>query len=169
MTPSNLTVGLAPDTLKGIQKIAITVAIIGGAGAAAYFIYRAIKKRLDSRDSRKQISDTEDDLKTLIKNGQKLTLTASAQQAIANGLFQAMDGYGTDENAILREFAKINNDADLLAVIKTYGVKTLSSGNFNPVPNFTGTLTEALAQELSSEYVTAINGMLSRKGIKQRL
>lgn len=154
-----------PPWAKGVIAVAGTAAAV----YTGYLVYQGIQSYKAKRDSRAQVDAASDDLTGLIKNGTKPTLSASQLNLISNNLFTAMDGYGTNSDAILHEFAKINNEADLLALIKTYGTKTISSGSFNPEPNFIGSLTAALSNELSNTYILALNNMLSRKGIKNRI
>jgi hypothetical protein len=162
----------ATDTL--IKKLPpwaaglISVAIIGGIGFTAYMIYRKVKQMKADKASKKEVSDINDDIKKLQKTGIKQTLSASEIASIANNLFTAMDGYGTNYDMILKNMVRVNNQIDLLAVINSYGVRELSSGKGNPAPNLRGTLGQAFADELSSDEMNAVNMMLARKGIKQR-
>ncbi len=160
---------LDKDAVSGINKILITVGVMAAIGITGYLVYKGIKNAKAKADSKREDADNKNELNSLIVSGIKPTLTQAQISGIANALFGAMDGYGTDYNSIAHEFAKINNDADMLSVAQAYGVREVSSGNLNPEPNFTGTLQAALKSELSSSQVSAINGVLSRKGIKNRL
>ncbi len=164
-TPS-ISLGWGASEIKGLLIVA---GVLAGIGITGFLVYKGVKNYNAKRDSKAQVNAAEDDLAGLIKNGVKPTLSNSQLQLISNNLFTAMNGYGTNEDAVIHEFAKINNEADMLALIKTYGTKTLSSGSYNPAPNFTGSLTAALAEELSDTYIAALNGLLSRKGIKNRI
>lgn len=155
--------------VKAIKPLLITVGVMAAIGVASYLIYKGIKNAQLRKDSKKEAGDSVNELNNLIVQGKKPTLNAAQTSAIANSLFSAMDGYGTNYDIIAKEFAKINNEVDLLSVAKSYGVRTLSSGNLNPEPNFTGTLQNSLKEELSDPQLSAINGMLARKGILNRL
>lgn len=165
-TAPSINLGWSADSVKGLLIVA---GVIAGTAITGYFVYKGIKNYQAKKDSRAQVDAAEDDLKGLAQSGVKPTLSASQLNLISNNLFTAMNGYGTDEAAVLHEIVKINNEADMLALIKTYGTKTLSSGNLNPTPNFTGSLTAALAEELSDAYILAINNVLAKKGIKNRI
>lgn len=152
-----------------IKPLLITVGVMVGIGITGYLVYRAIKTSKLTKSSREEASASNSELNNLLVQGKKATLSNSQSIAVANALFTAMDGYGSDYGVIAREFAKINNDVDMLSVVKAFGVRTISSGRGNPSSNFTGTLQQALKDELDDSEVTALNNMLARKGIKNRL
>lgn len=154
-----------PPAAKGVIAVAGTGAIL----VTGYLVYTGVKSYAAKAAARKQLDAVEKDLNTLVKGGNKATLSKSQLGLISNNLFTAMDGYGTNSDAILHEFAKVNTDADMLGLIKNFGTKTISSGNLNPEPDFTGTLTACLTNELSKPYIAALNNMLARKGIINRI
>jgi hypothetical protein len=161
---TNTLVNKMPPWAVGV----LVVAGIGVVGISGFLIYKKIKNMKAEKDSKKEVGDVDDDLKALQKSGKKLSLTGSEIASIANNLFTAMDGYGTNYDMILKNLVRVNNQVDLLAVIKSYGVRELSSGRLNPEPNFKGTLGQAFAEELSSTQLSAINLMLAKKGIAHR-
>ena len=164
-TPTKIDFGWSADSIK---TLIITVAAIVGTGMAAYLIYKKVKNYQAEKASKKEVGDINDELNKEIQAGKKLTLTPSQVSGIANDLYTAMDGYGSNYDMIIKNIVKINNQLDLLAVIKSFGVRELSSGRLNPEPNFKGTLGQALAEELSAPQLTAINLTLAKKGIKNR-
>lgn len=153
--------------LPGWAKGVLAVGLLAGIAVLGTLGYQKIKKLKEQRDSKNEALDVGKDLSVSQKNKPQ-TLTQAQVSSIANALFTAMNGYGTDYNVIVQQMAKINNQTDLLAIIKSYDVRTLSSGNWNPSPNVSGTLTQHLTDELSDAQLEAINNMLSRKGIKNR-
>ncbi len=156
-------------TVTSIKGLVITIGVMSAIGVAGYLVYKGIKNAQAKKDSKKESQASSDQLNNLIVQGVKPTLNAAQNIAIANSLFAAMDGYGTDYNTIVKEFAKINNEVDLLSVSKAFGVRTISSGKLNPEPDFTGTLQACLKSECTDAQITALNNMLARKGIKNRL
>jgi hypothetical protein len=80
-----------------------------------------------------------------------------------------MDGYGTNETAIFGVFYKLFNDADFLAVSKSFGVREISSGYLNPEPNMKGTMTECLHSELAFDDRKKVNDILKAKKIRFRV
>jgi hypothetical protein len=91
-------------------------------------------------------------------------------RSVAEDIFNAMDGYGTDEDAIILAFSKINSDADFDAVNSAFGTRTINSGSGNIfVGDFTGNLSQCLVDELSEYYIDQINSDLINKGITRRI
>lgn len=85
---------------------------------------------------------------------------------IADNIFDAMDGYGTDEPTIESELKKLRTKADWNALVSAYGTRTISSGRGNIFqPNFTGDLTQCLKNELDAEEETSVNNILSKLGV----
>lgn len=153
-----------PAWAKGTIAVGAMVAIF----VAAYMINRAVKNKKALQGAKKETDATNDTVKTLTAQGQKPTLDALKLSTISNQLFTAMDGYGTNVNAVYAAFANVNNDIDVVNLIKTYGIKEISTGAGNPSPNLKGTLSQALTDELSASEMTALNNLLARKGIKYR-
>jgi hypothetical protein len=156
------------ETYNGLPSWAKGIVVVGSfaaVGYTSYLIYKKVQAINASRDAKREVEKTTDELKKL---NVKPTLMPSQIDSVANQLFTAMNGYGTDYNSILKALVYINNNADMLSVIKAYGVRELSSGNFNPEPNLTGTLGQAFSIELGSDQRTAVNNLLARKGVTYR-
>lgn len=153
-----------PPWAKGV----IAIGILAGVGYIAYKIMKATQNLKDTKGSRKEDNAVSNDLSQLISSGKGPTLPPSQISGLANTLFQAMDGYNTDERAIYSVFVKVKNDADVLAIIKAYGIRELSSGKFNPEPNLKGSLTEAFTSELNRNEIAQLNMILAKKAIKHR-
>lgn len=156
------------NDMPGWAKGVIGIATVAAVGISAYLIYKKIKNIQATKDAKKEVGDIENDLDKLKKLGKKQSITNSEVAGIANNLHTAMNGYGTDYDAILKNLVKVNNQVDLLAVIKNYGVRKLSSGKLNPAPDFEGTLGQAFSEELTSQQLNGVNSMLAKKGITQR-
>ena len=158
--------------IKGMNiyvKLAIAVVVLGGTVFGIYKLSKLVKGALENKDEKEEVKDVKDDLKDLEKEGKGKTLSDSQISGFANSLKIAMDGYQTDEEAIGKVFASMNNDADVLSLIKSYGIQTISSGRFSTEPDLVGTLPQALTSELSSDYKnTYVNANLIRKGIVYR-
>lgn len=134
-----------PTWAKGV----IAVGVLAGVGFIVYKLYKKSQEIKDTKDSKEEVKAVEQELSALNQNpSTKQTLSVSDAKSIANSIFTAMDGYGTDEVAILRQLVKLKNQADWLAVRAEWGVREISSGRGNPEPNFKGTLEAALTSEL---------------------
>ena len=91
-------------------------------------------------------------------------------RALSNDVFDALDGYGTNEEAIENAFNKLQSDADLNALIDAYGVRTVSSGALNVFQkDYTGDLFGSLKSELNSTELDRLNQILANKGITKRI
>ena len=145
---------------------------VGGLAIVGYLGYKlmSIPKNFgENKPSRDQNNAELTEQQTLAAQGKKPTLSKAQMSHIANALFTAMDGYGTDEDAIIAQFRKMKNDLDFLGVSLTYGIREVSSGRFNPEPNFKGNLSSALISELSSYWIKKINEILANAKIKYRI
>jgi len=91
-------------------------------------------------------------------------------RSLANRLFDAFDGYGTDEDEIKVVFESLNSNADYDALKSAYGVREVSSGRGNIfVSNFEGDLPATLRDELDSSELAEVNQILSNKGINRTI
>jgi hypothetical protein len=149
----------------GKRTVRIGLLILGG-----YIAYRILKTYVIKTPQREEVQEGYNELETLNSSTYtKQKITKSQAETYANVLHAAMDGYGTDEQAIYNVFWKLYNDADYLAVKNAYAIRELSSGTWNPEKNFKGTLTGALTSELSTEEKKKINDILRKKKIKYRV
>jgi hypothetical protein len=86
--------------------------------------------------------------------------------SMANDVYEAMNGYGTDNQKIRDTFSKLKTTADFDALSKAYNVKTVSSGRGNIFSNdYLGNMVGAIRDESSDSEIAALNLILSSKGI----
>jgi hypothetical protein len=98
--------------------------------------------------------------------GSSTTVVPLDFSKIADSIFIALDGYGTKEEAVYFELAKLRNESEWESLKSAYGVRTLSSGRFNVFnKNFTGTLTASLLEELNENEINRVNSILSKIGV----
>jgi hypothetical protein len=151
-----------PPVAKSALGIAATAAII-------YFAYKLIKAPSKIGANAGNKAENKDAAKELDRIANTATLSNSQAAVIANALFTAMDGYGTDETGIVNQFKKVKNNADFLKVQTAFGTRTISSGRFNPEPNYKGTMAGALGSELSAYYTALINRSLKSRGVTYQI
>ena len=158
------------EGLPGWAKGVIAVAVVGGGAYLIYELQKGVKNIKKNAGSKSEAGAVTTELNTLnTASSTKQTLSPAQATAMANMLFTAMDGYGTDSVTIMKQLLQLKNQADWLAVNNAYGVRTLSSGRFNPEPDFTGTLTASLANELGvldAELQQGVNKQFAARGIK---
>lgn len=83
----------------------------------------------------------------------QITITQAQFNTYASSLYAAMDGVGTDEDKIYAVFRAMNTRADVLQLIKTFGVKDSQ------------TLTEWLHGDLSASEIEKVNTILAGNNI----
>lgn len=86
--------------------------------------------------------------------------------AMADTIFDAMDGYGTNEDDIEQELEKLKSRGDWNALVAAYGTRTLSSGRGNIFQSdFTGDLESCLRNELDGDEQSDVNEILKKIGV----
>jgi hypothetical protein len=101
----------------------------------------------------------------------KASMTKEQYNLLAEKVFNAFSGYGTDfngTNGLKNIFSLLRNNDDLMELIAAYGIREVSSGSFNPIPDFTGNLPEVLSNELSQKEISEINSILVKNNINIR-
>lgn len=155
-----------PSWAKGV----VAIAVVGGIG---YLLYKTFSKVGDIKDDkglREEKAGWEQEFDKLNSNpSTKATLSKSQLSSFANKIFTAMDGYQTDEDAVINTFYNLKNDADFAGLQAAWGIREISSGRFNPEPNFKGNLISAIASEMNTSERSKINTILMKKGIKYRV
>ena len=150
-----------PQWAKGV----IALAAIGG----GYLLYRGItkgiKKKSDEAKGIKPSSSSElpANISTDIKEQAKktpLSYPLSVYETYAQDLYGAMYRFATDESTIYRIMGYMKNDADVLQLIKAYGVRPAGGGQL-----FIGnaTLNEWFSDELDTTEIGIINKTLASK------
>jgi hypothetical protein len=150
-----------PTWSKGV----IAVVITGATAFALYKIYKLIQANLDQKKGREEMSATDRKLRELERAGKGAKLSQPQILQLANKLETAFGGYGTDFGAIKNAIQQITNEADLLSVRKAYDIRTISSGDFNPASDYTGTLDQTITDECDSSQIAILNDILKAKQI----
>lgn len=154
-----------PSWAKGTVAVVGTLAIVGG----GFFAIRGIKRYIENKQSRDSEKATSGDLKDLNKNQSTAqTFSNSQAQTFASALFSAMDGWGTDEEAIFSVFKNCKNDADVLAIIKAFGQRANTAEILWTFDTMKGDLSALLRDELDSSDISKINTIFASKNIKFR-
>lgn len=151
-------------------KGAIAIAVVGGIAYGVYALSKALKDRNENKQDEEEQKGWESEEEQIKKDPKrKATLSSAQLKSMANKVFSAMDGYGTDEEAIISVFRTLKTDGDFVGLQKAWGIREISSGTLNPTPNFKGTLNAAITDELSGYYKQRINKILTDKKIKYRV
>jgi hypothetical protein len=107
-------------TLKRILVIFIVI-------IAIYYVYKIFFKKSDQEKAADKAAET---VAGLTVSETNLTLSKNEINLISQQLFDAMDAYGTDEDAIISAFNMISTRDDLLAVMKRFGTPPYGSWLF---------------------------------------
>ncbi len=96
-------------------------------------------------------------------SGQTLSYPLSSYTGYADAIYEAgMVWNGTDENAIYNVFKKMNNDLDVLQLIKAFGMRrkewSLQEANLGGY----------ISSEFDSDELAELNKLLAAKGITYR-
>ena len=159
----------AEQIFTGLPKWAQGVLAVAGLGLITiigFTIYNKIKKRVGlagAFDEKKKVTS---EIKTLADKGVKPSYSNAEYESMANKAFAAMDGYGSDDDALEAIMEKLKNDADVLKLIDAYGIRELDTGKFNPENNKKETLSGAISSEFSAGEIKDMNDILTKKGIK---
>jgi hypothetical protein len=163
--------GLIPQSLKGIEAILITV-LVGGGG---YLLYRDWKRNKELADANKAADLATAELAQLQQQGVQPTYTAAQFETWCTSLTTAMNGCGTDEDSIYRVMEYMKSRADVLFLIKQFGVRFYEPCGFTQSIQYTywlindqaygGNLLTWFAYDLSDSNIEEINSILSKKGI----
>ena len=145
---------------KKIKDRIITgsIIVIGG-----YLLYKIFKKPEIKTPSNQEIEATIGG-----QVGTTTSLDTAKFKEIADKMFDAMSGWGTNLNVLYNNFALMKTNDDLMALIAAYGIREIPSGKLNPVPDFGGNLPEAIANELSQGEIDNINTILSKNTVTIR-
>ncbi|WP_222166851.1 hypothetical protein [Edaphocola aurantiacus] len=159
----NLFTGL-PLWAKGILAL-VVVGVVVLIALKAKGILETITRKLTAK---KAVTEVKNELKDLEAQGQKPTYTISQFKVMCDKLWQAMDGMGTDEDAIYDVFGMMKNDADVLMLISTYGTRDIDDADalWKNVKSLT--LTQALASDMDRSEIGKINSILATKQINYR-
>ena len=148
-----------PGWAKGLIVVIILIVVI----FILYKVYKMISDKQGSSD-KGDVRDSQKDLNDLIKNGIKPSFQQSQYDGWANSLRLSFDGCGTDNGPWKSVFGKMNNKADVLSLIASYGIRTYDACGIG-TGDTSSTLPAAITDELSSSEISELNSMLSSKGI----
>ena len=170
-----MSVGSTFNSLPPWAKGTIAVVATASAVLVAFYGVKAIKTIINNKNTQgqdKEVDSAKTDLQKLNKDAKtKQKLSNVSIQTIANAIKDESDGIGLEHNyywAVSTQLNKLQNDADYLALVEAFGVRTINSGIYF-VPDFKGTLSQVIHHALPQGDVDDLNKLLKKKGIKYRL
>lgn len=161
--------------LPGWAKGTLAVGGLVIVGFVAYTIYKNAKKKSSLKQANQLSQDATKEVVELSKTGIRPSYGQSQYESFVLKLVLAMDGCGTDEESVFKVFEFMKNKADLLTLIKTFGVRFYQPcAATSPISytkwlydneSFGGGLSTWLEYDLTSSEIQKINSILSKKGI----
>jgi hypothetical protein len=141
--------GMPPKMKWGL----ILAAIIVGTIVLAVVVWK-IKVRFQAF---KSAQENKSEQNALEATGMALSYSPNEYQGMANKLEVAMDGWGTDEDAIMEVFERVKNDLDFLELDSAFG----NRDGWNMI--------EWLQGDLSGYWMDKINNTLNSNGCTKRV
>jgi len=161
----------SPPLAKNIMVGGAALLVVGG----LFVIYRNARKNQDQKEANRAGAQAAIDLENLRKQGIVPTHYPTEIENFASSLVQSMNGCGTDEQTIYDVFAQMGNDADVLALIKVFGLRFYqpceASSPFSYLlwlwddESFGGDLPTWLSYDLKSGEIANINNILASNGV----
>jgi hypothetical protein len=115
-----------PTWAKGVIAVG-GLAILYFAGKS---VFDRIKKDAATKDSQQVVTDSKRDLQMLLNSGMKLSYPVSNYAVFSSTLIAAFNGYGTAETMVYSVFNSMKNEADVLQLIISFGLRTIKGGCF---------------------------------------
>lgn len=160
-----------PRAAKGIEG----VIIVGGVFLLGYAIYRAYQKGQDEKQANQPAEAATTELQQLAAKGIYPTWNDAQYLNLSEQLVQAMNGCGTDEDAIYQVFSGLRNDADFLKLVQQFGIRYYEPCSWSsPISYlrwqfndkaFGGNLSTWLGYDLTVGEIAHINSILSSHSI----
>ncbi|MGH2642309.1 MAG: hypothetical protein ACRDE2_00045 [Chitinophagaceae bacterium] len=160
------------STLTPTTKGIIVVSGVAVSLLIAYKIYAGLKAAKLHNTEGMVASQSVSDLNYLIKNNIAPSYLDSQYETWSDELVNAFSGCGVDFGTVLSVFNNLQNEADLVKLISTYGTR-----NYNKcmswiyifgsgIKNYS--LPSAIGDKLSADQINQIDNILATKGIKYR-
>lgn len=166
------------ESYKGLPSWAKGTLAVGGliiVGFAAYTIYKNSQKKKGLKQANKLGQDASKEVVELRKQGITPSYGQSQYESFCLKLVLSMDGCGSDEQSIYNVFEAMKNKADVLTLIKTFGVRFYQPcAASSPISytkwlydneSFGGGLSTWLSYDLTDGEIQKINSILSKKSI----
>lgn len=150
-----------PTWAKGV----FGVAVLAGIGIVGYGIYKKVHKTSQEKQALESIKDVNADIRKLLKY-EKPSYIQSQYSGFADALFEAMQGLGTENDALTATFNKMKNTLDVLYLNQAFGIRDYKDDSLFGFNVKEMNLNQWISAELDDSEKKELNEMLSKKGIK---
>jgi hypothetical protein len=163
------------ENLPSWSRGVISIVGVGAVAFIGYQIYISIKNKQDLSKNLEAQKLADKELADLKKSGVVPTKTPAQFEVLSAKINEAVNDCGTDEEAIYSVFNSLNNRADLLSLISSFGIRyyrpcaatdpiSYTRWMFNN-NSFGGDLSSLLSYDLNSSEIAKINNILKVKKI----
>lgn len=121
------------------------------------FTAKSKEEKKEEEDTAKKELSESNTIKELERKGIKLSYPVSKYIDMANQLFHAMDGLGSNEAAVYSVFKQLKNDADFVALVSNFGTRKGQA------------LSAWIHDDLSVGIISELNGIMKKKGITYKI
>lgn len=128
-----------------------------------YIIRNVVRGWLKAADATLQ---NKSELTALATQGVKPTYGEEKYRLLADYLYNAMDGWGTESDDVMNAFNQLRNDADFIKLEQAFGVREATDNMFGLIES--QDLHGWIVEDLSGEEITRLNGILKSRGISKR-
>lgn len=111
------------DTPWGDRSAPERILLLVGGSIATIFAVRQVRNLAGFVRQTGQNIQTGAELQQWQNVGQSPSYQNTQYQIFADTLYTAMQGFGTDENAVKGVFSNMNNNSDVLKLIQVFGIR----------------------------------------------
>jgi hypothetical protein len=168
--------------LPGWAKGVVVIAGVGAVVYTGFLIRKGIKKAVDHGREQKAVNDAKADLNELQGQGMKPSYQDGVYTGWADKIEVAFSGcdwsVGQDivgltltssGKSLLEVVKQMKNDVDFLKLVAAYGTRTYDQcGTWPFSGDFTGSLYQAVSDEIDQTEIDYINKQLAAKGITKK-
>lgn len=144
------------------------VGILGVTVGIGFMVYNGIERRRKNKEAVEKANETlaatGSTLNAYAASGVYPSYTDAQYKVWADELDSCFQGWGTCR--IWKQvFDNMKNGADIVRLVQAYGIRTTSSGKWNPADNYRGGLAGVLTDELSKGEIIDLVTSLNKRGI----
>jgi hypothetical protein len=163
---------------KELPSWAKGVVVVGGLGLVGYIgysIYKKIQDKKAQEEANRQSNIARTEIINLENQGVRATHSDSEFEGYAQALVQAMNGCGTDEEAVYNVFKQMKNDVDIRKLVSTFGIRYYQPCEVSSPISYTrwlfndqafgGGISSWLNYDLTSSEIQTINSTLRTNGV----
>jgi hypothetical protein len=157
------------------QPDAVKIIAVAGVALLGYSLYRRFRTSQDIKEANQAAALATSELQQLAQQGVTPSYSLSQFENFSQTIVTAIDGCGTDEDAIYSVFGQMNNEADIRQLVATFGVRyTQPCAASSPISYtiwlandkaFGGPLGVFLRFDLSDSEISHVNSILRTRGI----